>query len=179
MKYLVLGVCLLLALGCSRPEPDVRGLVAVQIAWATMEKAEAQSGNPACDCDGCDCDPCLCPVKAPESPQEATKVPEATPEPPKPRKAAQAKYGPLGASSPEWTWPGDIYSHLRSTHGVSPEGLSHREAVVLHNRLHNAQAPARAQPVYRVQSSCPGGVCPLPTRVQPRPRTGLFGRLRR
>jgi len=52
-----------------------------------------------------------------------------------------------------WTWPGDLATHLRETHGVN--------------------SGSQSQPVrYSNTSSCPGGVCPT------RSRRGLFGRRR-
>lgn len=132
---------------------------------------------------------------------EPAPAPQPAPAPPARNHATSA----LGPASPEWTWPGDIYQHLAGTHGVSGTGLSHREAVVLHNRLHNASATTRVampqtvwRPAVQSSSNCPGGVCPLPAaRVSYRsavtptvqrqsysvrsyqPRRGLFGRFRR
>jgi len=55
-----------------------------------------------------------------------------------------------------WTWPGDLATHLRETHGVD--------------------SGAQSQPVrYSNTSSCPGGVCPTRSRST---RRGLFGRRR-
>jgi len=40
----------------------------------------------------------------------------------------------------QWTWPGDLATHLQTAHGVN--------------------VVKTIQPVQRVQSNCPGGVCP-------------------
>lgn len=61
----------------------------------------------------------------------------------------------IRANGPSWTYPGNIYDHLRNGHGVSPEGMSLREAEDYHSSLHNAE---RASVSF--SSSCPGGVCP-------------------
>ena len=46
-----------------------------------------------------------------------------------------------------WTWPGDLATHLRTSHGVS-----------------TTNQPARQPTVMRVQQvGCPGGRCPSPT----------------
>jgi hypothetical protein len=72
-----------------------------------------------------------------------------------------------------WTYPGDIAGHLLGgSHGVSQSelvGLSKDQMESLHDSLHDAGGQA-----VRLQSSssCPGGVCPQPTRV----RRGWFRR---
>lgn len=60
----------------------------------------------------------------------------------------------------QWTWPGDLATHLRTTHGVST----------------TASVPVKSQPVRVQQSvSCPTGGCPT-NRVQRR-RGGFLGGL--
>jgi len=63
----------------------------------------------------------------------------------------------IRANGPRWTYPGNIYDHLRNGHGVSPEGMSVREAEDYHSALHNAEKSSRS---FNSSSSCPGGVCP-------------------
>jgi hypothetical protein len=76
----------------------------------------------------------------------------------------------------QWTYPGDIRSHLATSHGTTAAaGMSKDQMESLHDSLHNATryAPAPRQFVMpRVQSNCPGGVCPT------QPRTTLFSRWR-
>lgn len=67
----------------------------------------------------------------------------------------------IRANGPRWTYPGNIYDHLRNGHGVSPEGMSLREAEDYHSSLHNAE---RASVSF--SSSCPGGVCPNETKTR-------------
>ena len=40
-------------------------------------------------------------------------------------------------SSPTWTYPGDIASHLANGHGVSSAGMTTAQAVAMHDSLHN------------------------------------------
>lgn len=79
----------------------------------------------------------------------------------------------------EWTWPGGteqtLREHLREEHGVTGiESLTDRDIRKLHAVLHERAKKAvshsaiRASPAPR-QSSCPGGVCPVPNRSR-----GLF-----
>ena len=48
-------------------------------------------------------------------------------------------------SGPTWTWPGDLATHLRTTHGVSTDGLSGAELVQLHDNLHNSATQVFSQ----------------------------------
>lgn len=43
---------------------------------------------------------------------------------------------PTTASTGHWSYPGTIDSHLRSTHGVSPAGMSMQQKLSLHDSLH-------------------------------------------
>lgn len=91
-------------------------------------------------------------------------------------------------SGPSWTWPGNLRSHLESTHGIDTDGLSHSELQDIHDNLHNVGSsgisgssrtveyePTKAyssgsyyrssyQPVQYYYSSgyssCPSGNCP-------------------
>lgn len=38
---------------------------------------------------------------------------------------------------PSWTWPGNLAHHLKITHGIDTDGLSHQELEAVHNALHN------------------------------------------
>lgn len=74
--------------------------------------------------------------------------------------------------SSQWTYPGDIASHLTSdpNHMVPASqlaGKSKDELEAMHDQLHN-QMQYGGQVM---QSGCPGGVCPQPTTR----RRGLFG----
>lgn len=72
-------------------------------------------------------------------------------------------------NGPRWTYPGNIYDHLRTGHGVSGEGLSLREAEDYHSSLHNATRSSTV--TYQSSSNCPGGVCPTNTTTR-RKRNG-------
>ena len=52
-------------------------------------------------------------------------------------------------SRSHWTYPGDIYSHIAGSHGVSAAGMSRDEAESLHDRLHES---SRQSTVYRSRS---------------------------
>jgi len=65
----------------------------------------------------------------------------------------------------QWTYPGDIRSHLASSHGTTATaGMSKDQMESLHDSLHNGTRQV-AQPVRVQQSNCPGGVCPQPRRT--------------
>lgn len=40
--------------------------------------------------------------------------------------------------STRWTYPGDLGSHLRTTHGVDVTGLSHSDMLAIHDGIHNS-----------------------------------------
>lgn len=70
-------------------------------------------------------------------------------------------------SGPTWTWPGDLATHLSTTHGVDVSGMLFSDLKATHDNLHNSQRGyATAIPTRRVQyvrrsgSYCPGGNCP-------------------
>jgi hypothetical protein len=101
---------------------------------------------------------------------------------------------PVRMSSTHWNVQGnwnysssEIANHLRTTHGVNPNGKSLQEMAVIHDNLHNGYsaygrssqpavsavtttknttryaAPRRTRLFSRTYSSnCPGGVCPAP-----------------
>ena len=65
----------------------------------------------------------------------------------------------------QWTYPGDIRSHLATSHGTTATaGMSKNQMESLHDSLHNGTRQV-AQPVRVQQSNCPGGVCPQPRRT--------------
>ena len=82
-------------------------------------------------------------------------------------------YAPTYAPSRNhWTYPGDIRSHLASSHGtVNTAGMTRDQMESLHDSLHE-RSPQRVQ-----QTVCPNGVCPTSSRSIQRTyqRTGLFG----
>lgn len=64
---------------------------------------------------------------------------------------------PATTRSPgHWSYPGDIDSHLQSTHGVSTAGMSRQQKLDLHDSLHEGTAPA----VRRSQSVVVHGAYP-------------------
>lgn len=38
----------------------------------------------------------------------------------------------------DWSWPGDLRTHLETFHGLPTKGISDRAAVELHNQAHEA-----------------------------------------
>lgn len=86
----------------------------------------------------------------------------------------------ISYSGAQWTWPGNLKSHLMAEHSYSAQqlaGLSHSELVALHNTDHNSgssgtrfrssnnfRSSGNFRPFHRRglfrSSSCPGGVCP-------------------
>jgi len=85
-----------------------------------------------------------------------------------------------------WTFPGDLTTHLQTTHGQNVSGMSVADQLKLHDSLHDGSVvsrtvtksvapvvsyPAvrmpvvRSVPVYST-SNCPGGVCPVPSRTR-------------
>lgn len=69
----------------------------------------------------------------------------------------------------QWTYPGDIRSHLSTSHGTTATaGMSQNQMESLHDSIHNGTrtySQPVVRPVVRVQSNCPGGVCPQPRRL--------------
>lgn len=136
----------------------------------------------ACDCKDCQCKDCgsgPCPTPA----VEKVSV-NSTP-------AVASKPVPASDSyRARWTYPGNISTHLSSTHGVDVSGMSVSDQLRLHDSMHEAERGSStvrysvanpvqystSQPVrsYVRSSSCPGGVCPMPSRTTTRFR--LFGR---
>jgi len=65
----------------------------------------------------------------------------------------------------QWTYPGDIDSHLEKAHGVSREQLSRLtedEKIRLHAAKHNAVAAPATVATIQASAGCPGGICPTP-----------------
>jgi hypothetical protein len=69
----------------------------------------------------------------------------------------------------QWTYPGDIVTHVSTVHGISTEGKSKEQLEREHDAAHNAVV-TRSVVVQRpqvVRSNCPGGVCPTqPTKTR-------------
>jgi hypothetical protein len=69
----------------------------------------------------------------------------------------------------QWTYPGDIVTHVSTVHGISVAGKSKEQLEREHDAVHNAVV-ARSVVVQRpqvVRSNCPGGVCPTqPTKTR-------------
>lgn len=66
-----------------------------------------------------------------------------------------------------WSYPGDIASHLRNTHGINPTGMTREQMLTAHDlarergwRPSRAVSYAAPRRVYRSCPSCPGGRCP-------------------
>lgn len=75
------------------------------------------------------------------------------------------------AYTPRWTHPSTIEDHMVSTHGVSTVGKTRAQLYAEHDALHDAERSSRSRQtleissVVRSSSSCPGGVCPVPSRT--------------
>lgn len=41
--------------------------------------------------------------------------------------------------NPQWTWPGNLGSHLQGTHRVNVSGMTHDQMEQLHDQLHNGR----------------------------------------
>lgn len=168
-----------------RVESDVSALKE-QIALLSntlSEMSKPQSvatAKTACDCKDCQCNDCgsgPCPTPS----VEKVAVVES-----KPIVASRPAVSPSVTSSDSyrarWTYPGNISTHLSSTHGVDVSGMSVSDQLRLHDSMHEAERGSStvrysvASPVrsYVRSSSCPGGVCPMPSRTTTRFR--LFGR---
>jgi hypothetical protein len=69
----------------------------------------------------------------------------------------------------QWTYPGDIVTHVSTVHGISVAGKSKEQLEREHDAAHNAVV-TRSVVVQRpqvVRSNCPGGVCPTqPTKTR-------------
>ncbi len=70
---------------------------------------------------------------------------------------------------PSWTYPGDIYNHLRGPNhaheipGVDLSKLTRQQAEDLHSDLHNAERMRSVSYTYSAipaAGGCPNGVCP-------------------
>jgi hypothetical protein len=72
------------------------------------------------------------------------------------------------AYTPRWTHPSTIEDHMVSTHGVSTVGKTRAQLYAEHDALHDAERGFKTlavSSVARSSSSCPGGVCPAPSRT--------------
>lgn len=74
-----------------------------------------------------------------------------------------------GSTYPEWTWPGDLASHLQREHGVNTSGMSFEQMRMMHNSLHNSQSIIQSfqppivqsfQPMMQMSSPQMGMNCP-------------------
>lgn len=72
------------------------------------------------------------------------------------------------AYTPHWTWPGNLAQHLRSTHGINPDGMTQDQMEQAHDRSHDGGFRAGSAPVQhafngvfgRRRGGCPNGMCP-------------------
>jgi hypothetical protein len=76
----------------------------------------------------------------------------------------------------QWTYPGDIATHVNTVHGISVAGKSKEQLEREHDAAHNGsrvsvatQSVVVSRPLVQrsvtrtVSSNCPGGVCPSPS----------------
>jgi hypothetical protein len=66
----------------------------------------------------------------------------------------------------QWTWPGDLATHLQTVHGVNLNGVSSNHGTSQFARQQSAVRPVSRgssrnwRPSYQARSSCPSGGCP-------------------
>ena len=120
------------------------------------------------------------PAKPTEQPKQPKLVPSKvaadTPNEPKPATSYTVDTKPG-----HWTYPGDLSDHLRTTHGVSVDGLSKEQMLNYHDVLHESQPVRIDQPVQafiQQPSVCPLGQ-PCPQRIQPVQQTQTYVQPRR
>ncbi len=79
----------------------------------------------------------------------------------------------MRTSGPSWTYPGNIYTHMQKSHGVSCDGMSISEAEAYHSSLHNAgvSTSTRATTTTRTRSRRGG---PVRAFISSRPIARLF-----
>ena len=70
-----------------------------------------------------------------------------------------------------WTYPGDITTHLQTSHGKQTAGMSIDQQLYAHDAIHESERGGLTRSVTRMNvqsvqcmpramSNCPGGVCP-------------------
>jgi hypothetical protein len=69
--------------------------------------------------------------------------------------------------TPRWTHPSTIEDHMVSHHGVSTVGKTREQLYAEHDAIHDAERSRSVSVTTSRQSysSCPGGVCPVPSRT--------------
>lgn len=78
-------------------------------------------------------------------------------------------------TKPNWTWPGNLATHMASTHGVDVSGMSYSDMRDYHDHLHNSKTGRRTT----VQSYCPSGNCPTDYRTNKTQSVRSVGPVRR
>lgn len=88
-----------------------------------------------------------------------TAVPQVTatttvPTPTHPTSTGPVYFRGYGTSGSQWSWPGDLASHLSGpNHRINPAGMSREEMIRLHDMDHNRYG-------YNPRAACPTGNCP-------------------
>ena len=86
-----------------------------------------------------------------------------------PKPAASGTYSQPDGYKSQWSYPGDIVTHVSTVHGISVAGKSKEQLEREHDAAHNAVV-TRSVVVpgpQVVRSNCPGGVCPTqPTKTR-------------
>lgn len=59
------------------------------------------------------------------------------------RTVVRRSYVGYGSVPSQWTWPGDLASHLSRSHGVNTAGMSASQMAQLHDSLHNGGSRMR------------------------------------
>jgi hypothetical protein len=100
---------------------------------------------------------------------EPAKTPEVVVTKTQPNLLQNGTYSQTDGYRSQWTYPGDIVTHVSTVHGISVAGKSKEQLEREHDAAHNAVV-TRSVVVQRpqvVRSNCPGGVCPTqPTKTR-------------
>lgn len=100
---------------------------------------------------------------------------------PEPTKASVSNgtYSQPDGYKSQWTYPGDIATHVSTVHGISTAGKTKEQLEREHDAAHNATRSSpvvMSQPIvrYAPQSNCPNGQCP--TKPSTKQTWSLFRR---
>jgi hypothetical protein len=100
---------------------------------------------------------------------EPAKTPDVVVTKTQPKLLQNGTYSQPDGYKSQWTYPGDIVTHVSTVHGISTAGKSKEQLEREHDAAHNAVV-TRSVVVQRpqvVRSNCPGGVCPTqPTKTR-------------
>jgi hypothetical protein len=108
-------------------------------------------------------------VKPKVAPVVTPKTPEVVVTKTQPKLLQNGTHSQPDGYRSQWTYPGDIVTHVSTVHGIPTAGKSKEQLEREHDAAHNAVV-TRSVVVQRpqvVRSNCPGGVCPTqPTKTR-------------